>query len=82
MSTSGGGWGPDGRLYLTGHDLTELYVVALPMGGGALDHVETLAIEAEGQAIDWDGTQPGVLYGITRRTREILAMKVPTSSDR
>ncbi|PZT97129.1 MAG: hypothetical protein DI624_11155 [Brevundimonas sp.] len=77
MSVSGGGWGPDGRLYLTGHDLPELYVVALPMGGGVLDHVETLGVEAEGQAVDWDESQPGMLYGITRRTREILAMKVP-----
>ncbi|MBD3835838.1 hypothetical protein [Brevundimonas sp.] len=77
MSLSGGGWGPDGRLYLTGHDLPELYAVVLPEGGGVLDHVATYAIEAEGQAADWDESQPGMLYGITRRTREILAMRVP-----
>lgn len=77
MSVSGGGWGPDGRLYLTGHDLPELYVVAIPMGGGVLDHVATYGIEAEGQAVDWDESDPGMLYGITRRTREILAMKIP-----
>ncbi len=82
MSISGGGWGLDGRLYLTGHDLPELYVVVSPMGGGVLDHIETLGIEAEGQAIDWDESEPGMLYGITRRTREIVAMKVPTSRDR
>ena len=77
MSISGGGWGPDGRLYLTGHDLPELYVVAIPDGGGVLDHVETYGIEAEGQAVDWDESAPGMLYGITRRTREILAMRAP-----
>ncbi|KRA59181.1 hypothetical protein ASD79_10785 [Caulobacter sp. Root655] len=77
MSISGGGWGPDGKLYLSGHDLPELYVLRLPMGGGVLDHVETLAMEAEGQAIDWDESDKGMLYGITRRTREILAMRVP-----
>ena len=76
MSVSGGGWGPDGKLYLSGHDLPELYVMQLPMGGGVLDHLETLGMEAEGQAIDWDESQPGMLYGITRRTREILAMRI------
>ena len=77
MSISGGGWGPDGRLYLSGHDLPELYVVRIPDGGGVLDPVETLGMEAEGQAIDWDESEPGMLYGITRRTRELLAMRVP-----
>lgn len=77
MSISGGGWGPDGRLYLSGHDHTELYAMRLPAGGGVLDHLDTLAMQAEGQAIDWDESQPGMLYGITRRTREILAMRVP-----
>jgi hypothetical protein len=76
MSVSGGGWGPDGKLYLSGHDLPELYVMQLPMGGGVLDHLDTLGMEAEGQAIDWDESQPGMLYGITRRTREILAMRI------
>ena len=79
MSISGGGWGPDGRLYLSGHDLPELYVVAIPDGGGVLDHLETLPMEAEGQAIDWDETDKGMLYGITRKTREVLAMKAPAS---
>ena len=81
MSISSGGWGPDGRLYLTGHDLPELYVVAIQVDGGVLNHIETLGIEAEGQAIDWDESEPGMLYGITRRTREIVAMKIPTVLD-
>ena len=78
MSISGGGWGPDGRLYLSGHDHPELYVVAIPTGGGGvLEHVATYYMEAEGQAVDWDETSPGMLYGITRSTREILAMRTP-----
>lgn len=67
--------GPDGKHYLSGHDLPELYVMKLPMGGGVLDHLDTLGMEAEGHAIDWDEGQPEVLYGITRRTR-ILAMRI------
>ena len=54
MSISSGGWGPDGRLYLTGHDLPELYVVAIQVDGGVLNHIETLGIEAEGQAIEFE----------------------------
>ncbi len=76
MSISGGGWGPDGRLYLSGHDRPELYVMRLPQGGGVLDHLDTIGMEAEGQGVDWDESESGVLYGITRRTREILAMRV------
>ncbi|WP_091742668.1 hypothetical protein [Phenylobacterium immobile] len=77
MSSSGGGFGPDGRLYVTGHDNAELYVLELPKDGAVLDHVATLPIEAEGQAIDWDEGQPWMLYGISRKGGEILAMKVP-----
>ena len=61
----------------TGHDLPELYVLRVPRGGAVLRHVATIPLQFEGQAIDWDESQPGMLYGITRRTREILAMKVP-----
>ena len=77
MSISGGGWGPDGRLYLTGHDKPELYVVTLPDGGAVLDHVATLPIEAAGQAIDWDEREPTMLYGIDRMGGTMLQMRVP-----
>ena len=76
-SSSGGGWGPDRRLYITGHDLPELYVLTLPLGGAVLDHVATIGIAAEGQAIDWDESDPGMLYGISRQGREMIAMRVP-----
>lgn len=77
MSSSGGGWGPDGKLYITGHDHPELYVLALPTQGGAvLDHLDTIGVATEGQAIDWDESDPGVLYGISRKVREMVAMQV------
>lgn len=78
MSISGGGWGPDGRLYLTGHDRQELYAVALPLGGATLDYQGTYWIGAAGQAIDWDESVPGALYGIDRAGGRILEMRVPT----
>lgn len=77
MSISGGGWGPDGRLYLTGHDRPELYAVTLPKGGATLDHVATYTIEAQGQAIDWDESAPGMLYGIMRKGGTMIEMRLP-----
>lgn len=77
MSSSGGGFGPDGRLYVTGHDHPELYVLALPTGGAVLGHLATIPAEIEGQAIDWDESAPGMLYGISRPRREIVALRVP-----
>lgn len=77
MSSSGGGWGPDGRLYVTGHDHPELYVLKLPAAGAVLEHVDTIAVPIEGQAVDWDETAPGELYGISRKRREIVRMQIP-----
>lgn len=75
-SSSGGGWGPDGRLYVTGHDHPELYVLRLPKAGGVLEDAGVIAVDIEGQAIDWDESRPGVLYGISRHRGEIVAMRV------
>jgi hypothetical protein len=77
MSSSGGGWGRDGRLYVTGHDHAELYVLGLPKGGATLDHLATIPAAIEGQAIAFDPKSPGVLYGISRARREIVALKLP-----
>lgn len=77
MSSSGGGWGPDGRLYVTGHDHPELYVLELPKGGSKLDHIATIEAGIEGQAIAFDRSQPGVLFGISRPNREVVSMRLP-----
>lgn len=78
MSSSGGGFGPDGRLYITGHDHKELYILEFPKEGGpVLEHLATIGVDVEGQAIDWDETQAGMIYGINRSTREIVALRIP-----
>jgi hypothetical protein len=78
MSASGGGWGPDGQLYLTGHDSAELYALKVPAQAAVLQYIRTIAIAPiEGQAIDWDESAPGTLYGISRRTSEVIALRVP-----
>lgn len=68
MSNSGGSWGPDGFLYLTGHDPAELYRVKLPAAGSVLEVVDTIPMNIRGQGIAWDRSERGVIYGIVRAT--------------
>ena len=68
MSNSGGSWGPDGYLYLTGHDPAELYRVRLPKAGSVLEVVDIIPMKIRGQGIAWDRSQPGTIYGIIRAT--------------
>lgn len=77
FSSSGGAWGADGRLYVTGHDRPELYVVALPEAGSVLRHVATIAIPTNGQAIAWDPKDKRLLWSIERKGRALVASRVP-----
>lgn len=77
-SNSGGAWGPDGKLYTTGHDHGELYVLELPESGTVLKHVTTLLAPITGQGIAWDQSNPGKLYGISRRQKQVIKMQCPT----
>jgi hypothetical protein len=78
MSNSGGSWGPDGRLWLTGHDLGEAYVMTLPEAGSTLRWVATVELPGvEGQGIAWDlrGREPS-LWAIKRSTSQVLRFAV------
>ena len=68
MSNSGGSWGADGFLYLTGHDPAELYRARLPKAGSVLELVNTIPMNIRGQGIAWDRSQSGTIYGIIRAT--------------
>jgi hypothetical protein len=70
MSNSGGSWGPDGFLYLTGHDPAELYRMQLPKAGSVLELVGVLPMNIRGQGIAWDRSDRGVIYGIIRATSQ------------
>jgi hypothetical protein len=76
-AASGGAIGPDGWLYLLGHDRPEMYVVARPSMGPSLIHVATIDLEAEGQAFAWaqDGTR--TVYTIDRRKQLVRAIEIP-----
>jgi len=76
-SSSGGAWGDDGYLYVTGHDRPELYVVALPEAGSILVHVATIPIPTNGQAIAWDPQDKRLLWSIERGKRELVGSRVP-----
>jgi hypothetical protein len=52
-AASGGAIGPDGLLYILGHDRPEMYVLARPSMGPTLLHVATINLQAEGQAFSF-----------------------------
>ncbi|MBX3482646.1 hypothetical protein [Phenylobacterium sp.] len=76
-SNSGGSFGADGRLYVTGHDHPELYVLEVPKGGGVMKRVATIAIPVNGQAVAFDRSDAGVMFGVNRASREIVGFRLP-----
>jgi hypothetical protein len=76
-SSSGGAWGQDGLLYVTGHDRPELYAMRVPDRGTMLEHVATIATPTGGQAINWDPRQARILWSIERKSSELVASNVP-----
>lgn len=77
QAASGGALGPDGLLYIMGHDRPEMYVLARPLMGPYMLHIATIAIDAEGQAFDFDESQPGHVCAISRPFREVRCFKMP-----
>lgn len=79
MSNSGGSWGSDGYLYLSGHDHPEIYVMSLPEEGSELNWVATIRIPGlNGQGIAWDRSGDGnTLWAILRSTRQVLKIEMP-----
>lgn len=76
-STSGGAWGSDGLLYVTGHDRPELYALRLPRSGTELELVATITTPTGGQAIGWDGRDRRLLWSIERSRAELVASRIP-----
>lgn len=76
MSVSGGVFAPDGRLYCTGHDNPEVYVLRFPEGGSVMVLDEIVATTIHGQGIALDPVEKGVLYGIDRPKKELIAGKI------
>lgn len=81
-SSSGGDWGSDGLLYVTGHDRRELYRLNLPTAGSTLVHLGTVPIPTAGQAIAFDPSRKDLLWSIDRQRREVVASRLPTTHDK
>ncbi len=82
-SNSGGSFGPDGKLYVTGHDHAELYVLEIPDSGDELIYLHTVPAPIAGQGIAWDRSAPASknrLLGLVRKTREVVQMTLPIES--
>ena len=76
-AASGGAIGPDGWLYLLGHDRPEMYVVGRPAMGPALIHVATIDLEAEGQAFSWAPDGARTIFTIDRRKGLVRSIALP-----
>ncbi|MDR2180751.1 MAG: hypothetical protein LBP21_10615 [Synergistaceae bacterium] len=76
MSISGGSWGPDGLLYVSGHDHPEVYALKIPKMGSVLERVKTLPVNIAGQGIAWDRSTSNTLYGIVRKTKEVIVSQL------
>ena len=76
---SGGDWGEDGLLYVTGHDAPELYVLRLPRQGVTLEYVTTIDLPFEGQGWAWDRSvsKQRVIYGISRKRQQVVSARIP-----
>jgi hypothetical protein len=79
-SSSGGAWGNDGLLYVTGHDRRELYALRMPRKGRVLRHVATVVTPTEGQAIGWDPSTPRSIWSIDRHWSHLVLSQVPEIS--
>ncbi len=66
MSNSGGSWGPDGRLWISGHDKPEAYALTLPESGSVLRWAGTASLDIAGQGIAWDRSDRQVIWGVVR----------------
>jgi hypothetical protein len=76
-AASGGAIGPDGWLYLLGHDRPEMYVVARPPMGPTLIHVATIDLEAEGQAFSWARDGRRAVFTVDRRKGLVRTIELP-----
>lgn len=76
FSCSGGSWGPDGLLYVSGHDDSELYVLRVPHSKSVLELVRIIEVESRGQGLAWDRSQENTICTIKRKEREVVINRI------
>jgi hypothetical protein len=75
-SISGGVFAPRNRIFCTGHDNPEIYVLRFPQGGSTLLLEDTFEVPNRGQGIALDPSAPDALYSIDRANREVIVARV------
>lgn len=70
MTASGGVWGPNRTLLVTGHHAPEIYQLRLPRVGSVLEIVQIIASPIEGQGIALDSARKR-LFQIQRKERAV-----------
>lgn len=76
MSVSGGAFAADGSLLCTGHDNAEVYLLRFPEGGSTLVLRDIVGMPTQGQGIALDPDDRELLYGIDRKSREIVMSRL------
>lgn len=80
-AASGGAIGHDKRLYVSGHDRPEIYVLEAPRSGPYLVHVATIALEIEGQAFAFAPGGERVIFAVDRREGLVRSIRLPQIAD-
>lgn len=77
-SNSGAAFGRDGKLYCTGHDRPEIYVMEIPGTGFTLKHIKTVETPVPGQGIAFDHSEKDkkIIYGIRRNENQVIAFEI------
>jgi hypothetical protein len=77
-SNSGGNWSRDGRLFVTGHDKKEMYIMQLPSMGSTLQLLQTLTVINPGQAIAIDRSEKDrqIFYAVSREWNAVLVEEI------
>lgn len=76
MSISGGCILKDGSLILSPHHFEELYIVNFPEMGPILKWKNTIEVPFQGQGLARDPGLPNVVYGIHRKNREVVGIRL------
>tara|TARA_A100001391_G_scaffold48685_1_gene28940 strand:- start:360 stop:1208 length:849 start_codon:yes stop_codon:yes gene_type:complete len=76
-AASGGAIGHDGRLYVTGHDRPEMYVLEAPEAGPYLVHVATISLDIEGQAFAFSPDGDSTILVVDRTNGLVRRIRLP-----
>lgn len=77
-SNSGGNWSRDGKLYITGHDKKEMYIMKLPDIGYTLQLLRIVPVLNPGQAIAIDRSKKNreTIYAVDREENSVLVEEI------